>query len=86
MMCYVNYISAVFRLKELEKTVSMLKSDKWSEKGVPEMVLAQRDFVKLEKEYFGEECRRMSFILMGISVTVFCGLVFYYVNWVKYAK
>jgi hypothetical protein len=63
MMRYLNYISAVYRLKELEKTVTMLKSDKYSERDVPEMVLAQRDFVKLEKEYFGEQCVNMNFII-----------------------
>ena len=80
MMCYVNYISAVFRLKELEKTVSMLKSDKWSEKGVPEMVLAQRDFVKFEKAYFGEECVKMNFILLFTGVLSLFGFLF----WMKY--
>ena len=85
MMVYVNYISAVYRLKELEKTVTMLKSDKYSERDVPEMVLAQRDFVKMEKEYFGEECAKMNIILFAIAVISFVGCCFYYINWVKYA-
>lgn len=41
----------------------MLKDDKYSERGVPDMVLAQRDFIKKEKEYFGEECIKWNFIL-----------------------
>jgi hypothetical protein len=79
-MVYINYISAVFRLKELEKTVTMLKSDKFSEKDVPEMVLAQRDFVKLEKEYFGEECVKMNIILAMLSVISFFG----FITWMKF--
>ena len=63
MMVYVNYISACYRLKELEKTVTMLKSDKYSERDVPPMVLAQRDFVKKEKEYFGDCCITWSLII-----------------------
>ena len=44
MMCFVHYISAIRRLTEAEKTVTMLRTDKYSDRGVPEMVLAQRDF------------------------------------------
>ena len=80
MMVYVNYISAVYRLKELEKTVTMLKSDKYSEKDVPEMVLAQRDFVKMEKEYFGEECVKMNIILAMLLGVSFFG----FITWMKY--
>ena len=80
MMVYVNYISAVYRLKELEKTVTMLKSDKYSERDVPEMVLAQRDFVKMEKEYFGEECVKMNIIL-----AMLLGLSFFsFMIWIKF--
>ena len=45
MMSLIHYISAMRRLKELEKTVTLLKHDKYSESDVPTMVLAQRDFV-----------------------------------------
>jgi len=44
----------------------MLKSDKYSERDVPPMVLAQRDFIKMEKEYYGEECVKWNFILLGV--------------------
>jgi hypothetical protein len=55
-MCFIHYISAYRRLIEVEKTVTMLKSDKYSERDVPPMVLAQRDFIKKEKEYFEDVC------------------------------
>ena len=63
MMCYLHYISAVRRLKEANKTVIMLGG----EREAPEMVRAQRDFIKLEKEYFGEECINMNFILILLA-------------------
>ena len=80
MMVYINYISAVYRLKELEKTVTMLKSDKYSERDVPEMVLAQRDFVRMEKEYFGEECVKWNIILAGLGAISFFG----FITWMKF--
>ena len=64
MMCFIHYISAVRRLTEVEKTVTMLKSDKYSERDVPEMVLAQRDFIKKEAEYFKEVCIKWLFIIV----------------------
>lgn len=73
MLCYINYISASRRLKEVEKTVQVLKSDD-SERDVPSMVLAQRDFLKIEKGYFGKECRRLTIVytlLIALSVFLF---------------
>ena len=81
MMVYINYISAVFRLKELEKSVTMLGG----EREAPVEVVAQRDFVKLEKEYFGEECVKMNIILVMATAIGAMVWIFYYVNWVKYA-
>ena len=67
MMVYINYISSVFRLKELEKSVIMLGG----EREAPEMVRAQLDFIKLEKEYYGEECVKWNFI-----IAIFCVISF----------
>ena len=75
MMVYVNYISSIYRLKELEKSVIMLGG----EHEAPEMVRAQRDFVKLEKEYFGEQCIKTSIILTGIIT----GLILSFITWSK---
>jgi hypothetical protein len=53
-------------LTEAEKTVTMLKSNKYSERDVPPMILAQRDFIKKEKEYFEQVCLMWILgILMG---------------------
>lgn len=77
MLCYLDYISAVRRLASAEKTVTMLKGDKYSERDVPVQVLAQRDFIKKEKEYYGEQCIKWNFILLflfwiGIIVFIMC--------------
>lgn len=77
MICYLHYISASNRLHELEKTVTMLKSSKYSEDDVPEMVRAQRDFVKLEKEYYAEECVKWNFILFFTFMLSMLGLFVY---------
>ena len=42
----------------------MLKTEKYSERDVPVQVLAQRDFIKKEKEYYGEECIKWNLILL----------------------
>ena len=70
-MVYVNYISSVYRLKELEKSVTMLGG----EREAPVEVVAQRDFVKLEKEYFGEECVKMNIILSVLGALSLFGLI-----------
>ena len=69
MMSFVHYISAMRRLKELEKTVTLLKHDKYSESDVPTMVLAQRDFVKLEVEYYKENVAKLILWLIIIFAT-----------------
>lgn len=66
MMSFIHYISAMRRLKELEKTVTLLKHDKYSESDVPTMLLAQRDFVKLEVEYYKESVARLILLLIII--------------------
>lgn len=68
MMCFVHYISAKRRLKESIKTVYMMGGD---EECQP-MLLAQRDMIALEVEYYGEECTRFVYkmIVLAISLTL----------------
>ena len=73
MMSFIHYISAMRRLKELEKTVTLLKHDRYSESDVPTMVLAQRDFVKLEVEYYKESVARLILLLI---IILFLALIF----------
>jgi len=77
-MSLVHLISAKRRLKELEKTVTMLKHDRYSEDDVPVTVLAQRDFVKLEVEYYEEEARNLlAYTLFTIGVLFLIGVASY---------
>jgi hypothetical protein len=76
-LCYLDYISACRRLHEAEKTVTMLKTEKYSERDVPVQILAQRDFIKKEKEYYGEECIKWNFLLFFFGMISIFGYVFY---------
>lgn len=67
MMSLIHYISAIRRLKESQKTVDMMRTNEYTDDGVPDMVLAQRDFIKKEKEYFYAEAQKtVAFILAFI--------------------
>ena len=78
MMCFLHWFSASRRLKEAEKTVTMLREEKYSDRGVPEMVLAQRDFIKKEVEYFADESMGMLLLLfMLFWVGVFGYLIYF---------
>ena len=79
MMCFIHWFSATRRLKEVEKTVTMLRDEKYSDRGVPEMVLAQRDFIKKEVEYFADESANA--FLLGI-ILFFLGVI----AWIFYFK
>jgi len=67
MISIIHYVSACRRLKESEKTVMMLGG----EKECQEMILAQRDMIKLEKDYYRDEVMKLvlSFCVV-IPVTV----------------
>jgi hypothetical protein len=63
-MSILHYISATRRLKESQKTVDMMRTNEYTDEGIPDMVLAQRDFIKKEKEYFYVEAQKtVAFIL-----------------------
>ena len=50
--------------------------DRYSEDDVPVMVLAQRDFVKLEVEYYEGEARNLlAYTLFIIGILVLIGVV-----------
>jgi hypothetical protein len=78
MMSLVHLISAKRRLKELEKTVTLLKHDKYNEDDVPVTVLAQRDFVKLEVEYYQDEVGNLlAYTLFAIGFLFLIGVASY---------
>lgn len=65
MISLIHYISACRRLKEAEKTVMMLGG----ERECQEMILGQRDMIKLEKEYYHDEVVKM-ILLCVISIPI----------------
>jgi len=78
MMSLIHLLSAKRRLKELQKTVTMLKHDKYKEDDVPTMILAQRDFVKLELEYYENEARTLlAYTLFVIAFLFLIGVASY---------
>lgn len=63
-------MSALRRLKESEKTVYMLGG----EREAPPMILAQRDMIKNEVEYYQEESIKLAFF---IGMVAFIGTAVY---------
>lgn len=70
MISIIHYISAIRRLKESDKTIHMLGG----EKEAPPLVLAQRDMIKHEKEYYRDEALKLLIYCVGIAMSV---LIFY---------
>lgn len=60
MISFIHYVSALRRLKESEKTVYMLGG----EREAPPMILAQRDMIKNEVDYYRDESINLLFILL----------------------
>jgi hypothetical protein len=67
MISFIHYISAKRRLKESEKTVHMLGG----ETEAPPMILAQRDMIKNEVDYYEEESVKLgAFLVTFILITI----------------
>jgi len=64
MISYIHYISAKRRLKESEKTIHMMGGETESS----QMLCAQRDMIRLEVEYYGEESIKLSLLLAGVAI------------------
>jgi len=64
MMSFIHYVSALRRLKESEKTVYMLGG----EREAPPMILAQRDMIKHEVEYYQEESVKLAFFIGAVAL------------------
>ena len=64
MISYIHYISAKRRLKESEKTILMMGGETESS----QMLCAQRDMIKLEVDYYGEESTKLTIILVTIAL------------------
>ena len=76
MLCIIHYISAGRRLKEAEKTVYMMGG----EEDCQPMLLAQRDMIRLERDFYKEESiqflLRLS-IILSLILAYFFGWTYY---------
>lgn len=63
MLSFIHYVSAMRRLKESEKTVYMLGG----EHEAPPMILAQRDMIKHEVEYYYDESIKLAFFIGAVA-------------------
>jgi hypothetical protein len=73
MISIIHYISACRRLKESEKTVIMLGG----ERECQEMIRAQRDMIKLEKEYYRDEVMKLAFASLVVVPVIVISLSLY---------
>jgi hypothetical protein len=64
MISFIHYVSALRRLKESEKTVHMLGG----EREAPPMILAQRDMIKNEVEYYQDESLKLGIYLGVVAI------------------
>lgn len=64
MISFIHYVSALRRLKESEKTVYMLGGPREA----PPMILAQRDMIKNEVDYYQDESLKLGLILFAVAV------------------
>ena len=77
MLSVIHYISATRRLTEVEKTIIML-GGKHNESEVPFQILAQRDFIKKEVEYFADESMGMLLLLFMLFWVGVFGFMIYF--------
>jgi hypothetical protein len=56
----------------------MMREEKNSDRGVPDMVLAQRDFIQNEMEYFKDECIKFTFVSVALCISIMLTLVLFY--------
>jgi hypothetical protein len=73
MISIIHFISASRRLAEADKTVYMMGGKNQA----PPMILAQRDMIKLEKDYYYDKMIDMIFILLFILVLSGIGTFIY---------
>jgi hypothetical protein len=78
MMTFLHYYSAYRRLQECEKTVMMLAKDKYTEEGVPIEILAQRDFIKKEVEFYKEKSTFLFYFYLSCVLVSCIILTFYF--------
>lgn len=64
MLSFIHYISALRRLKEAEKTIYMLGGSREA----PPMILAQRDMIKHEVNYYKDESIKLGVLIFAVAI------------------
>lgn len=72
MISFIHYISALRRLKEAEKTVYMLGGSREA----PPMILAQRDMIKHEVDYYRDESVTLAGYIVIATIICIAGFSF----------
>lgn len=78
MLSVIHYVSAVRRLEEIEKTILMMGGSRHHDRDVPVTLVAQRDMVKREIEYYRDRCETILFFSFMIFVFGSIGLALYW--------
>ena len=78
MISIIHYVSACRRLKESDKTVMMLGGPAECQ----EMIVAQNDMIRLEKEYYHEEMVKFGCICLILAMLCVILYIPYYKGWV----
>ena len=73
MISIIHYISAGRRLEEANKTIYMMGG----EDECQPMLLAQRDIIELERDYYKEEALKLIAVLCGIVFMAILSLFVY---------
>ena len=73
MFSIINYVEAKRRLKQSAETIEMMGGPKECN----EMVLAQHEMIRMEKEYHKEQSYKEVFVVSVITITVFLFLNFF---------
>ena len=78
MISIIHYVSACRRLKESDKTVMMLGGPAECQ----EMIVAQNDMIRLEKEYYHEEMVKFGCICLILAMLCVILYIPYYKGWI----
>lgn len=68
MLSFIHYISAVRRLEEIEKTILLMGGSRHHDRDVPVTLVAQRDMVKREIEYYEEKSFTLGLLIFVFSI------------------
>jgi hypothetical protein len=78
MLSIIHYVSAYRRLKESDKTIMMLGGVEECQ----EMIVAQNEMIRLEKEYYHEEMVKLGYICLILTMVCVILYIPYHKGWI----